>query len=70
MLAVPNQVLPAENSVNQSLYVMYAGYHDYFFDLYEKKLTPAKALEAVPDVVDAITTAIEVTLNTSIVKFQ
>lgn len=60
VLAVVAQALPAETSLNQSLYVVYAGFHDYFFDLYEKKLTAAQVLDSVPDVVAAITTAIEV----------
>lgn len=39
--------------------MMYAGFQYYFFDLYEKKLTPGQGLDTVPDVVDAINTAIE-----------
>ncbi|XP_073385026.1 GDSL esterase/lipase At4g01130-like [Physcomitrium patens] len=57
--AVVQTTLPAENSLNQSLYMMYAGFQYYFFDLYEKKLTPGQGLDTVPDVVDAINTAIE-----------
>ena len=53
------QVLPAEASLNQSLYMVYAGFHDYF-DLYEKKRTPGEGLDSVPDVASAITTLIEV----------
>ncbi|XP_024360447.1 GDSL esterase/lipase At4g01130 isoform X1 [Physcomitrium patens] len=51
--------LPAENSINQSLYTVFAGFHDYVFDLYTTKLSPGEALDAVSDVVDAMVTTIE-----------
>ncbi|KAG0601664.1 hypothetical protein M758_11G130200 [Ceratodon purpureus] len=57
--AVVAQTLPTEASLNQSLYMVYAGFHDYFFDLYEKKRTPGEGLDSVPDVTAAITTTIE-----------
>ena len=59
-LAAVNQSLPTYESFNQSLFMVWAGYQDYFFDLYDGKLTPRQSLDTVPDVVTAITTALEV----------
>jgi hypothetical protein len=54
------ETLPTLASLNSSLYLVYAGYQDYFFDLYDKKVTPRQGLDTVPDVVSAIVDHIEV----------
>jgi hypothetical protein len=48
------------NQTGDSLYLVYAGYQDYFFSLYNSILTPRQALDIVPDVVKAISDHIEV----------
>jgi hypothetical protein len=49
--------------------MVWAGYQDYFFDLYDGKLMPRQSLDTVPSVVTAITTALEViTLYPELVK--
>lgn len=48
------QSLPQLSTFNQSLFVVYAGYQDYFFSLYEKSLTIKQTKKIVPDVVKAI----------------
>lgn len=63
-MAAVKETLPSLASLNQSLYMVYAGYQDYFFDLYDKKVTPRQGLDTVPDVVSAIVDHIEVILNT------
>lgn len=59
---------PTLASLNTSLYLVYAGYQDYFFDLYDKKVTPRQGLDTVPDVVSAIVDFIEVILNTFLLR--
>lgn len=54
------QPLPTLNSINQSLFLVYAGYQDYFYSLYDKTLTPRQALNIVEEVVESIGTLIEV----------
>lgn len=66
LIAVVNQSLPSLQSLNASLYMVNAGYQDYFFSLYNQTLIPAQALDIVPSVVDAIITAIRVSLNSLI----
>jgi hypothetical protein len=41
------------------MFLVWSGYHDYFFSLYEKKLTVSQTKKIVPDVVDAIETLIK-----------
>jgi len=48
------QSLPKLSTFNESLFVVYAGYQDYFFSLYEKSLTIKQTKKIVPDVVKAI----------------
>jgi hypothetical protein len=40
--------------------MVYAGYQDYFFSLFDDILTPSQTLNIVSDVVAAIVSAIEV----------
>lgn len=63
VFAAVKETLPSLASLNQSLYMVYAGYQDYFFDLYDKKVTPRQGLDTVPDVVSAIVNHIEVILS-------
>ncbi|KAG0631128.1 hypothetical protein M758_1G229400 [Ceratodon purpureus] len=49
-----NQSLPKLATFNESLFTVWAGYHDYFFSLYDKILTVAETPKIVPDVVQAI----------------
>lgn len=58
--AVVVQPLPTLNSVNQSLFLVYAGYQDYFYSLYDETLTPRQTLNIVEEVVESIGTHIEV----------
>lgn len=58
--AVVVQSLPTIATLNSSLYVVYAGYQDYFFSLYESVLTPQETLQLVDPVVQAIVDLIEV----------
>lgn len=60
LVAVVSQSLPFLNSTGKSLYVVYAGYQDYFMSLYDSVLTPQQALLIVPDVVLGIEVLIEV----------
>lgn len=60
MDAVVTQDLPAIDSLNTSLYMVYAGFQDYFFPLYDQTITPRHAVRMVPSVVDAIISAVEV----------
>jgi hypothetical protein len=48
------QSLPQLSTFNQSLFVVYSGYQDYFFSLYDKSLTIKQTKKIVPDVVKAI----------------
>lgn len=66
--AVVVQNLPTIATLNTSLYVVYAGYQDYFFSLYESVLTPQETLQLVTPVVEAIVDLIEVhrTINSVI----
>lgn len=48
------QSLPKLATVNESLFVVWSGYQDYFFSLYDKALSPSKTKKIVPDVVAAI----------------
>jgi alpha-L-fucosidase len=56
---IVTQSLPFLNNTGKSLYVVYAGYQDYFMSLYDNTLTPREALLIVPDVVKAIERLIE-----------
>lgn len=56
---IVSQSLPFLNSTGKSLYVVYAGYQDYFMSLYDSVLTPQQALLIVPDVVLGIEVLIE-----------
>lgn len=62
MIAVVFQSLPFLNNTGKSLYLVYAGYQDYFMSLYDSILTPQQALMIVPDVVKAIEILIEVSI--------
>jgi hypothetical protein len=53
------QSLPKLANISASLYTVWAGYQDYFFSLYDKKLTVGQTLKIVPDVVKAIEEHIE-----------
>jgi hypothetical protein len=53
------QSLPKLATFNSSLFVVYAGYQDYFFSLYEQKLTIKQTQMIVDDVVKAISTHIK-----------
>jgi len=53
------QSLPTIATLNSSLYVVYAGYQDYFFSLYDSALTPQETLQLVDPVVQAIVDLIE-----------
>jgi hypothetical protein len=53
------QSLPKLDTFNTSLFVVYAGYQDYFFSLYEQKLTIKQTHMIVDDVVKAISTHIK-----------
>lgn len=57
------QKLPFLNQSSESLYLVYAGYQDYFFSLYDSILTPRQSLTIVPDVVQAISDHVEVSAN-------
>lgn len=46
--------MPKLATVNESLFLVWAGYQDYFFSLYDKTLSPSKTKKIVPDVVEAI----------------
>lgn len=59
-VAVVVQSLPTIASLNTSLYMVYSGFQDYFFGLYDGPYTPGQALDIVGDVVDAIVTLVEV----------
>lgn len=48
------QSLPKLATFNESLFVVYAGYQDYFFSLYDKTLTVSQTKKIVPDVIKAI----------------
>ncbi|KAG0627096.1 hypothetical protein M758_2G173600 [Ceratodon purpureus] len=48
------QSLPKLATVNESLFLVWSGYQDYFSGLYDKTLTPKQTLKIVPDVVEAI----------------
>jgi hypothetical protein len=61
--AVVVQKLPFLNQTSESLYLVYAGYQDYFFSLYDSILTPRQTLTIVPDVVQSISNLIEVSKN-------
>lgn len=54
------QSLPKLSTFNESLFVVYAGYQDYFSSLYDKTLTIKQTKKIVPDVVEAIEDLIEV----------
>ncbi|KAG0619372.1 hypothetical protein M758_4G135000 [Ceratodon purpureus] len=49
-----NQSLPAYDTLNTSLYIVQAGFQDYFFPLYNMKSTSRTLLSNVPEVVYAI----------------
>lgn len=51
---IVSQSLPFLNNTGKSLYLIYAGFQDYFMSLYDNTLTPQQALLIVPDVVKAI----------------
>jgi alpha-L-fucosidase len=55
------QSLPLLSTFNESLFLVYAGYQDYFFSLYDKTLTVKQTKKIVPDVVKAIEDLIVVT---------
>jgi len=59
------QSLPTIATLNSSLYVVYAGYQDYFFSLYDSSLTPQETLQLVDPVVQAIVDLIEVRTSQS-----
>ena len=54
------QALPAYDTLNASIYVVQAGFQDYFFPLYDKKATRHSLLDKVQSVVSAITELIDV----------
>ena len=56
------QALPSYDSLNASIYVVQAGFQDYFFPLYDKKATAQSLLDKVQSVVSAITELIDVSL--------
>lgn len=53
------QSLPTLATLNSSLYVVYAGYQDYFFSLYDSVLSPRETLSIVGSVVDAVVELVE-----------
>ncbi|CAM6067227.1 unnamed protein product [Sphagnum tenellum] len=53
------QVLPTVASLNSSLYLVYAGFHDYMSGFYDNTLTPAEAQAIVPSVVAPIISAVQ-----------
>lgn len=54
------QSLPKLATWNSSLFLVWSGYQDYFFSLYDKKLTVSQTKKIVPEVVTAIEELIEV----------
>lgn len=56
------QALPSYESLNASMYVVQAGFQDYFFPLYDKTATRQSLLDKVESVVSAIAELIEVSL--------
>lgn len=62
------QSLPFLNSTGNALYLVYAGYQDYFMSLYDNTLTPRETLLIVPDVVKAIERLIEVLVTVQTFK--
>jgi hypothetical protein len=54
------QSLPKLATVNESLFLVWPGYQDYFFSLYNKQLTVQQTAKIVPDVVAAIEELVEV----------
>ena len=56
------QSLPKLATWNESLFMVWSGYQDYFYSLYDKKLTVSQTRKIVPDVVKAIEEHIEVSL--------
>lgn len=64
------QELPSYDSLNASIYVVQAGFQDYFFPLYDKKATRQSLLDKVQSVVSAITELIDVSLFTVSTPFQ
>lgn len=65
--AAIHQSMPTLASINTSFYMVYPGYQDYFFGIYNKELTPKEAFHIVESVVDAITDAVKVS-QISLVK--
>lgn len=57
------QSLPKLASVNESLFMVWSGYQDYFSSLYDGTLTPRQTLHIVPHVVKAIEVHIEALLT-------
>jgi len=53
------QSLPKLANISSSMFLVWSGYHDYFFSLYDKKLTVSQTKKIVPDVVDAIETLLK-----------
>jgi hypothetical protein len=53
------QSLPKLATVNESLFLVWPGYQDYFFSLYNKQLTVQQTAKIVPDVVAAIEELVE-----------
>lgn len=58
-----SQSLPFLNNTGKSLYLIYAGFQDYFMSLYDNTLTPQQALLIVPDVVKAIEYLVDVSIS-------
>lgn len=54
-----NQSLPEISTLNTSVYMVQAGFQDYFFPLYYKNSTTKKLLKRVPKVVSAISDMLE-----------
>jgi alpha-L-fucosidase len=48
------QSLPLLSTWKESLFTVWSGYQDYFFSLYDKKLTTKQTEKIVPNVVAAI----------------
>lgn len=62
------QSLPKLASVNASLFLVWSGYQDYFFSLYDKALSPSKTKKIVPDVVEAIEELLVVSFTCYLLK--
>lgn len=55
-----NQSLPESGSLNISMYVVQAGFQDYFFPLYYMKSTTRMLINDVPSVISGISNLLKV----------